>query len=170
MLAVAAAKVGAMSNCTWLRRNTSRRARARRPAHRRPRGRRPSGSTLCVLLLLSHGLAPLLVGATETDITVVDTSADLISALENDEAHVVLRAGVYALTSDMCSDGRLCLTQAVRIEAEVAGTVVLDAQQGNRVLYISGTGAELVGLNITGGYQITVRSPDLNPRALLIPH
>ena len=79
----------------------------------------------------------------------------------------MLRAGVYALTSDMCSDGRLCLTQAVRIEAEVAGTVVLDAQQGNRVLYISGTEAELVGLNITGGY--LVRSPDLNPRVAYSP-
>ena len=75
----------------------------------------------------------------------------------------MLRAGVYSLTSDMCSDGRLCLTSAhngIRIEAEVPGTVVLDAQQGNRVVYITGTGVELVGLNITGGYNSRVRSPD----------
>ena len=64
----------------------------------------------------------------------------------------------------MCSDARLCLAQAVHIVAELPGTVVLDAQQGNEVLYITGTGVELMGLNITGGYTTTdVSVPKSNP-------
>ena len=66
----------------------------------------------------------------------------------------MLREGVYDLTSgmtEMCSHGMLCLDYAVTIEAEVAGTVVLDAARSNRVVYITGTGVELIGLNITGG-------------------
>ena len=106
--------------------------------------------------------------------TVVGPDDDLIAALNSGDAHIVLRAGVYSLTSNMCSDGRLCLTSThngIRIEAEVPGTVVLDAQRGNGVLYISGTGVELVGLNITGGYKSGVRSPDSNqPRARFLKH
>ena len=84
---------------------------------------------------------------------------DIISALNSGDAHIVLRAGVYNLASNMCSDGRLCLTSAhngILIEAEVPGTVVLDAARSNRVLYITGTGVQLVGLNITGGYATDV--------------
>ena len=99
---------------------------------------------------------------------------DLIAALNSGNAHIMLRAGVYNLTSDMCSNGRLCLTSdhnGVRIEAEVPGTVVLDAQQGYRVLYITGTGVELVGLNITGGLKTSVPSFDSNqPRARFPEH
>eukprot|EP00964_Phaeocystis_antarctica_P055963 scaffold32964_cov64-Phaeocystis_antarctica.AAC.1 len=46
----------------------------------------------------------------------------------------------------------LCIDRAVTIEAEVAGSVVLDAKGARRVIYVSTAGrAELIGLNITGG-------------------
>ena len=78
----------------------------------------------------------------------------------------MLREGVYDLTSgmtEMCADGMLCLDYAVTIEAEVAGAVVLNAARSNRVFYVSGTGVELVGLNITGGYESSVSVPKSNP-------
>ena len=45
----------------------------------------------------------------------------------------------------------LCLTHTVRLEAEFAGSVVLNANRSKRVIKVTGTGVELVGLNITGG-------------------
>ena len=66
---------------------------------------------------------------------------------------IVLAEGTYELTSDMCSASALCISRAVTIEAEVAGGVVLDGMGGRRVFIIeSGGTAELIGLNITGGY------------------
>ena len=80
------------------------------------------------------------------------SAAELVAALSNGLAHVMLRPGVYDLTDAMCSNGTLCLTQSVVIEAEEAGTVVLDAKGTNRVVYIAtGVEAQLHGLNITGG-------------------
>ena len=97
----------------------------------------------------------------------VGSPAGLIQALEEGVGHVVLQEGVYDLTSgmtEMCSQGMLCLDYAVTIEAEVAGTVVLNASRSNRVFYIAGTGVELVGLNITGGFASNyVRVPKPNP-------
>ena len=89
---------------------------------------------------------------------IVDSLAGLMQALDDVVGHIMLREGVYDLTSgmtEMCSHGMLCLDYdyEVTIEAEVAGTVVLDAARSNRVLYITGTGVQLVGLNITGGYR-----------------
>ena len=97
------------------------------------------------------------------------SSSDLIAAL-NDSAvsRIVLVAGTYEFDGDMCTDqggsGRrlshdvsvgsaaLCIDRNVTIEAEVAGSVVLDAKGARRVIYVSTGGrAELVGLNITGG-------------------
>ena len=90
---------------------------------------------------------------------VVSTTSALRTALDSSAVHIVLEAGVYDV-----SDGQLSLSYAVTIEAEVAGTVVLDASQSNRVLYITGTGVELVGLNITGGYaSYAVSAPKSNP-------
>ena len=64
-------------------------------------------------------------------------------------------AGTYEFADDMCSDqggSALCIDRHVTIEAEVAGSVVLDAKGARRVIYVSTVGrAELVGLNITGG-------------------
>ena len=82
----------------------------------------------------------------------VGSPAGLKQALDDGVGHVVLEEGVYDLTSgmtEMCSSpyggGMLCLDYAVTIEAEVAGTVVLDALRGNRVVHIDGAGIELVG-------------------------
>ena len=61
----------------------------------------------------------------------------------------------------MCSDAggsALCIDRNVTIEAEVAGSVVLDAKGARRVIYVAAAGrAELIGLNITGGAAIYVR-------------
>ena len=66
---------------------------------------------------------------------------------------IVLAAGTYELDSDMCDTSAICIDRAVTIEAEVPGSVVLDAKGGRRVFKIeSGGTAELIGLNITGGY------------------
>ena len=64
-------------------------------------------------------------------------------------------AGTYEFDDDMpCKGGSaaLCIDRDVTIEAEVAGSVVLNATGARRVIYVSTGGrAELVGLNITGG-------------------
>jgi len=75
----------------------------------------------------------------------------------NDSAvsRIVLVAGTYEFADDMCSDqggSALCIDRPVTIEAEVAGSVVLDAKGARRVIYVAAAvRAELVGLNITGG-------------------
>eukprot|EP00964_Phaeocystis_antarctica_P161239 scaffold133282_cov68-Phaeocystis_antarctica.AAC.1 len=68
----------------------------------------------------------------------------------------------------MCTDqgwpyggSALCIDRNVTIEAEVAGSVVLDAKGARRVIYVSTAGrAELIGLNITGGaaYSVSFRA------------
>ena len=76
----------------------------------------------------------------------------------------MLKAGTYEFADDMsCSNtpkdssdsadpAALCIDRPVTIEAEVAGSVVLDAKGARRVIYVAAAGrAELVGLNITGG-------------------
>ena len=73
-------------------------------------------------------------------------------------------AGTYEFADDMCPDqggSALCIDRHVTIEAEVAGSVVLDAKGARRVIYVSTAGrAELVGLNITGGaaYSVSFRA------------
>ena len=70
-------------------------------------------------------------------------------------------AGTYEFDDEMCSDrggSALCIDHTVTIEAEVAGSVVLDAKGARQVVYVTNAGrAELIGLNITGGYSIYVR-------------
>jgi hypothetical protein len=70
-------------------------------------------------------------------------------------SRIVLVAGSYEFDDDMCSNeggSALCIDRDVTIEAEVAGTVVLNAKGARTVIYVSNTGtAELVGLDITGG-------------------
>ena len=68
----------------------------------------------------------------------------------------MLLAGTYEFDDDMCSDyddsSALCIDRNVTIEAEVAGSVVLDAKGASRVIYVAAAvSAELVGLDITGG-------------------
>ena len=66
-----------------------------------------------------------------------------------------MKAGTYEFDDDMCSNeggSALCINRDVTIEAEVAGSVVLNAKGARRVIYVAAAGrAELVGLNITGG-------------------
>ena len=84
------------------------------------------------------------------------SSRDLITALnDNTVSRIVLVAGTYEFANRMCSDqggSALCINRHVTIEAEVAGSVVLDAMGTRRAIYVSSDGrAELVGLHITGG-------------------
>ena len=66
---------------------------------------------------------------------------------------ILLAAGTYELTSDMCTGSAVCISRTLIIEAEVPGAVVLNAMGGRRVFEIqSGGTVELIGLNITGGY------------------
>ena len=86
------------------------------------------------------------------------SSSELITAI-NDGAieRIVLRAGIYEFADSMCSDtnvgdSALCINRTVTIEAEVAGSVVLDAKGTKRVIAVlSGAVAKPVGLNVTGG-------------------
>ena len=105
----------------------------------------------------------------------VSTVAELTAAVGNSAVDkILLAAGTYSLTSDMCTDtdvhGRttgtaVCIDRALTIEAEVPGAVVLNAMGARRVLNIqSGGTAELIGLDITGGSASNVQSARLlNP-------
>ena len=88
----------------------------------------------------------------------------------------MLKAGTYEFDDEMCSDdmcivgqggSALCIDHNVTIEAEVAGSVVLDAKGARRVIYVSAAGrAQLLGLHITGGATnayCDVSFPALNP-------
>ena len=72
----------------------------------------------------------------------------------------MLVAGTYEFADSMCPNeggSALCIDRHVAIEAEVAGSVVLDAKGARRVIYVSTAGrAELVGLSITGGSALDV--------------
>ena len=73
---------------------------------------------------------------------------------------IVLAAGTYELTSNMCTGSAVCISRALTIEAEVPGAVVLNAMGWRqRVFRIQANGsAELIGLNITGGNSGKVHS------------
>ena len=72
---------------------------------------------------------------------------------------ILLAAGTYELTSNRCYESAVCIGRALTIEAQVPGSVVLDAKGGRRVFEIqSGGTVELIGLNITGGYASSVQS------------
>ena len=83
----------------------------------------------------------------------VSSVGELNAAVGNSAiSKILLAAGTYELSSDMCADSAICIDRALTIEAEVPGSVVLDAKGGRRVFKIeSGGTAELIGLNITGG-------------------
>ena len=78
---------------------------------------------------------------------------------------ILLGAGTYNLASDMCTGSAVCISRTLTIEAEVPGAVVLNAMGARRVFEIlSGGTAELIGLDITGGYASMVQSARLlNP-------
>ena len=83
----------------------------------------------------------------------VSTVAELTAAVGDSAVDKLLVvAGTYDFTSDMCSGSAVCINRALTIEAQMPGSVVLDAKGVRRVFEIqSGGTAELVGLNITGG-------------------
>jgi len=83
----------------------------------------------------------------------VSTVAELTAAVGNSAIDKILvAAGTYTFTADMCSGSAICIDRAVTIEAQVSGSVVLDGNGGRRVFEIKPGGtAGLVGLNITGG-------------------
>jgi len=88
--------------------------------------------------------------------TVSSTSA-LVAAIGSSATRIVLQAGTYDLTST------LTISRAVTIEAQVAGSVVLNGMGQRRVFTILSTGvAQLIGLNITGGYASYVGARYLN--------
>ena len=78
---------------------------------------------------------------------------------------ILLAAGTYELTSNMCTGSAVCISRTLIIEAEVPGAVVLNAMGARRVFDIQSVGvAELIGLDITGGYASGVQSARLlNP-------
>ena len=88
------------------------------------------------------------------------TVGEFTAAVGNSSINkILLAAGTYELTSDMCTGSAVCIDRALTIEAVVPGAVVLNAMGARRVFEIqSGGTAELVGLNITGGSATGVQS------------
>ena len=88
------------------------------------------------------------------------TVGEFITAVGNSAVDkILLAAGTYELTSDMCSGSAVCIDRALTIEAGVPGAVVLNAMGVRRVFNIkSGGTVELIGLNITGGSATGVQS------------
>ena len=104
--------------------------------------------------------APLVLHGRKLSQVSVSTVAELTAAVGNSAVDKILvAAGTYDLTSDMCSGSAVCIDRALTIEAQVPGSVVLDAKGVRRVFEIlSGGTAELVGLSITGGSASVVQS------------
>ena len=94
--------------------------------------------------------------------TTVSSTTDLVAAINNIAvSKIVLQEGTYEFSSSMCTDSALCINRDVTIEAQVPGSVVLDAKgtssSQRRVFNIqSSCVATLIGLSITGGYVTSV--------------
>jgi hypothetical protein len=110
--------------------------------------------------ITASDVAPLVLHGRHLNEVSVSTVAELTAAVGNSAVDKILvAAGTYSLTTDMCTDSAICIDRAVTIEAQVPGSVVLDANGGRRVFEItSGGTAGLIGLNITGGYASPVSS------------
>tara|TARA_B110001469_G_scaffold120490_1_gene129043 strand:- start:265 stop:702 length:438 start_codon:yes stop_codon:yes gene_type:complete len=113
-----------------------------------------------VMRITASDVAPLVLHGRHLNEVSVSTVAELTAAVGNSAVDKILvAAGTYSLTTDMCTDSAICIDRAVTIEAQVPGSVVLDANGGRRVFEItSGGTAGLIGLNITGGYASPVSS------------
>jgi len=104
--------------------------------------------------------APLVLHGRKLNEVSVSSVAELTAAVSNSAVDKILvAAGTYEFTSNMCSGSgsgsAICINRALTIEAEVPGSVVLDAKGGRRVFLIqSGGTAELIGLDITGGWAV----------------
>ena len=104
--------------------------------------------------------APLVLHGRKLNQVLVSSVAELTTAVGDSAVDKILvAAGTYDFTSDMCASSAICIDRALTIEAQVPGSVVLDAKGGRRVFEIKSSGtAELIGLNITGGSAPLVRS------------
>ena len=98
-------------------------------------------------------VAPLVLHGRHLNEVSVSTVADLTAAVGNSAVNKILvAAGVYSFTIEMCTGSAICIDRAVTIEALVPGSVVFDGNGERRVFIIqSGGTAALIGLNITGG-------------------
>ena len=113
---------------------------------------------------------PLVLHGRRLSQVLVSTVAELTTAVGDSAVDKILVAagkpfkGTYDFTSDMCSGSAICIDRSLTIEAQVPGSVVLDAKGGRRVFEIQSSGtAELIGLNITGGYASVQSARLLNP-------
>ena len=108
-------------------------------------------------------VAPLVLHGRHLNEVLVSTVAELTAAVGNSAVDKILvAAGTYVFTADMCLGSAICIDRAVIIEAQVPGSVVLDASGRRGVLRVfeikPGGTAGLVGLNITGGSSAHVSS------------
>ena len=105
-------------------------------------------------------VAPLVLHGRHLNQVSASTVSDFTAAVQNSTINkILLAAGTYEFTSNMCDGSAVCISRALTIEAEVHGAVVLNAMGKWRVFNIkSGGMAELIGLNITGGSSSWVRS------------
>ena len=105
-------------------------------------------------------VAPLVLHGRHLNQVSASTVSDFTAAVQNSTINkILLAAGTYEFTSNMCDGSAVCISRALTIEAEVHGAVVLNAMGKWRVFNIkSGGMAELIGLNITGGSSGLVRS------------
>ena len=123
-------------------------------------------STGLIVKLSRAPSGPLVLHGRKLSQVSVSTVAELTAAVGDSAVDKILvAAGTYDFTS-------VCIDRALTIEAQVPGSVVLDAKGGRRVFEIqSGGTAELVGLNITGGYASKVQSVCLsNPLQHLLQY
>ena len=117
-------------------------------------------STGLIVKLSRAPSGPLVLHGRKLSQVSVSTVAELTAAVGDSAVDKILvAAGTYDFTSDMCSGSAVCIDRALTIEAQVPGSVVLDAKGGRRVFEIQSSGtAELIGLNITGGSTSLVQS------------
>ena len=113
-------------------------------------------STGLIVKLSRAPSGPLVLHGRKLSQVSVSTVAELTAAVGDSAVDKILvAAGTYDFTdyaSDMCSGSAVCIDRALTIEAQVPGSVVLDAKGGRRVFEMqSGARAELIGLDITGG-------------------
>ena len=110
--------------------------------------------TAPIMKLARPPSAPLALHGRKLTQVSVSSVAELTAAVSDSAVDKILvAAGTYEFTSEMCGSSAICIDRAVTIEAQVPGSVVLDAKDGRRVFEIqSGGTAELIGLDITGGY------------------
>ena len=109
----------------------------------------------------------------------VSSVAELTAAVSNSAVDKILvAAGTYEFTSEMCGVSAICIDRNVIIEAQVPGSVVFDARgsvtpgdwrNARRVFEIQRwASATLIGLDITGG-SAPVQSLPFEPFAPALP-